>query len=167
MYLTALPLSIQVFLLLCRHRCFCWMSYTAGNLRAAHLRYVSRQMSKGGNRMLPAAAASADMTCKLDTSYMQGMSVAGKHNLGMLQRQDLAAAAPVKQVLEAPELFELMEALLQVSKHPVVDIVCPLRICTVCAQTVLLSTCTSQCQNPFLPFLCCCDILVYDNTTRS
>ena len=47
---------------------------------------------------------------------LQGFSVAGKRNLGMLQRQDLAAAAPVKQVLEALELFELMETLMQVSK---------------------------------------------------
>lgn len=58
---------------------------------------------------------------------MQGMNTAGKGNLGMLQRQDLAAAAPVKQVLEAPELFELMETLLQVSKHPAGAPVCLLR----------------------------------------
>ncbi len=32
----------------------------------------------------------------------------------MLQRQDLAAAISVQQVLEAPELFHLMECLLQV-----------------------------------------------------
>ena len=67
---------------------------------------------------------------------MQGMSVAGERNLGMLQRQDLAAAAPVKQVLEAPELFELMQNLLQVSKHSVADPVCLLTNCTWCAQTV-------------------------------
>ena len=49
---------------------------------------------------------------------MQGMAVEGQRNLGMLQRQDLAAAAPVKQILEAPQLFHLMETLLQVSTHP-------------------------------------------------
>lgn len=48
--------------------------------------------------------------------HMKGMGVAGERSLGMLQRQDLAAAPPVKQVLEAPELFELMETLLQVSQ---------------------------------------------------
>ena len=95
--------------------------------------------------MLPATCASADMLCMLDILHLQGMSVAGRRNLGMLQRQDLAAAAPVKQVLEAPELFELMEALLQVSKHPVADPVCLMRTCTRCAQTILLSTCLSQC----------------------
>lgn len=42
------------------------------------------------------------------------MGVTGMRNLGMLQRQDLAAAHPVQQVLEAPELFHLMESLLQV-----------------------------------------------------
>lgn len=57
---------------------------------------------------------------------MQGMTVAGKRNLGLLQRQDLAAAAPVKRVLEALELFELMETLMQVSKHPVTAPVWPL-----------------------------------------
>lgn len=46
---------------------------------------------------------------------MQGMAVKGQRNLGMLQRQDLAAAAPVKQILEAPQLFHLMETLLQVN----------------------------------------------------
>ncbi|KAL3131169.1 hypothetical protein ABBQ38_000473 [Trebouxia sp. C0009 RCD-2024] len=51
---------------------------------------------------------------KPDSCTTQGMSVAGKRNLGLLQRQDLAAAAPVKRVLEALELFELMETLLQV-----------------------------------------------------
>ena len=49
----------------------------------------------------------------------------GKRNLGLLQRQDLAAAAPVKPVLEALELFELMETLLQVSKHRIVAPVWP------------------------------------------
>ncbi|KAA6426637.1 MAG: hypothetical protein FRX49_03747 [Trebouxia sp. A1-2] len=44
----------------------------------------------------------------------KGTGVAGVHGLGMLQRQDLAAAIPVQQVLEAPELFHLMECLLQV-----------------------------------------------------
>ena len=47
----------------------------------------------------------------------QGMGVEGQRNLGMLQRQDLAAATPVKQILEAPELFDLMETFLKVSKH--------------------------------------------------
>ena len=103
----------------------------------------------------------------LDTSHMQGMSVAGKHNLGMLQRQDLAAAAPVKQVLEAPELFELMETLLHVSKHPVADPVCLLRICMRCAQTVLPSSFPSICQIACILFFWCCDILVCHNATRS
>ena len=58
---------------------------------------------------------------------MQGMNAAGKGNLGMLQRQDLAAAAPVKQILEAPRALELMEILLQVSKHPAGAPVCLLR----------------------------------------
>lgn len=31
---------------LCRHMCFCWMSYTVGNLAAAHLRYVAKQSAK-------------------------------------------------------------------------------------------------------------------------
>lgn len=35
--------------------------------------------------------------------------------LGMLQRQDLAAHPTVQRVLEAPELFQLMEDLMQVS----------------------------------------------------
>lgn len=61
---------------------------------------------------------------KAQHGLMQGMSVAGKRNLGLLQRQDLAAAAPVKQVLEALELFELMETLLQVRKHPASAAVC-------------------------------------------
>ncbi|KAL3139237.1 hypothetical protein ABBQ32_006007 [Trebouxia sp. C0010 RCD-2024] len=51
---------------------------------------------------------------KPDSCTTQGMTVAGKRNLGLLQRQDLAAAAPVKRVLEALELFELMETLMQV-----------------------------------------------------
>ena len=46
---------------------------------------------------------------------MQGVGAPGLQNLGMLQRQDLAAAAPVHQVLEAPELFSLIETLLEVS----------------------------------------------------
>ena len=46
---------------------------------------------------------------------MQGVGVPGLQNLGMLQRQDLAASAPVLQVLESPTLFSLMEALLGVS----------------------------------------------------
>lgn len=69
---------------------------------------------------------------------MQGMSIAGKGNLGMLQRQDLAASAPVKQILEAPELFELMETLLQVSKHPAGAL--PAEICVGRALTLMLST---------------------------
>lgn len=44
----------------------------------------------------------------------EGAGVAGVCGLGMLQRQDLAAATSVQQVLEAPELFHLMECLLQV-----------------------------------------------------
>ncbi|DBA84158.1 TPA: hypothetical protein ACH3X1_006625 [Trebouxia sp. C0004] len=44
----------------------------------------------------------------------EGTGVAGVRDLGMLQRQDLAAATSVQHVLEAPELFHLMEDLLQV-----------------------------------------------------
>ena len=38
--------------------------------------------------------------------------------LGMLQRQDLAAHPTVQRVLEAPQLFQLMEDLMQVSSMP-------------------------------------------------
>ena len=105
------------------------MSSTAGNLTAARLRYCT---SNGCERMLPASLQHdillrEKQTC-LSRTYMgkvqhvptQGMGVPGQRNLGLLQRQDLAAAAPVKRVLEALELFELMETLLQVSKHRIV-----------------------------------------------
>lgn len=108
------------------------MSYIAGNLTAALRRYCTIDAS---GRMLPASlqpdmhAMTAQYAChtcaKVRHVHMQGMSVAGKRNLGLLQRQDLAAAAPVKRVLEALELFELMETLLQVSKHPVIASACP------------------------------------------
>lgn len=39
-------ISIEVKLLFCRHARFCWMSYIAGNLNAARLRYVSAQYNK-------------------------------------------------------------------------------------------------------------------------
>lgn len=94
---------------------------------------------------------------------MQGMSVAGKHNLGMLQRQDLAAAAPVKQVLEAPELFDLMETLLQVSKRPVADPVCLLNLHVVCPECLAEHTCRTVCILVFQ----CCDILVCPNVKKS
>lgn len=43
-----------------------------------------------------------------------GIAAPGACQLGMLQRQDLAAHPLVQQVLEAPELYQLMEALMQV-----------------------------------------------------
>lgn len=45
---------------------------------------------------------------------MQARAAEGVGGLGLLARQDLAAAAPVAAVLEAPALFALMQRLLQV-----------------------------------------------------
>ncbi len=44
---------------------------------------------------------------------LQARAASGVGGLGLLARQDLAAAAPVAAVLEAPRLFALMRALLQ------------------------------------------------------
>lgn len=48
---------------------------------------------------------------------MQARAAEGATGLGLLGRQDLAAAPPVSAVLEAPALFALMQALMQVIAH--------------------------------------------------
>ena len=53
---------------------------------------------------------------------MQARAAEGAGGLGLLARQDLAAAAPVAAVLEAPALFALMQRLLQVGAAPLIVI---------------------------------------------
>lgn len=53
---------------------------------------------------------------------VQARAAEGAGGLGLLARQDLAAAAPVAAVLEAPALFALMQRLLQVGAAPLIVI---------------------------------------------
>lgn len=50
-------------------------------------------------------------------AVVQARASEGARGLGLLSRQDLAAAPPVSAVLEAPALFALMQGLLQVFAH--------------------------------------------------
>ena len=55
---------------------------------------------------------------------VQARAAEGVGGVGLLARQDLAAAAPVAAVLEAPPLFALMQRLLQVGAAPRLAVLC-------------------------------------------